>query len=67
MRRDVSILQAQDSGVPDLLTVRTLQILQPGSVVLYDEIVTTEILVLAPACVEIVYTKDEGHREQVPG
>jgi uroporphyrin-III C-methyltransferase len=53
-------------GAPDLLTVRATRILAFAEVVLYDRLVSPEILVLAPETAEFIYCgKDEGHQEAI--
>ena len=53
-------------GAPDLLTVRAVRLLQAADVVLYDRLVSAEILALAPELAEFIYTgKDEGHQEEI--
>ena len=42
-------------GDPDLLTIRALKLMQRADVVLYDNLVSAEILALLPAAIERVY------------
>lgn len=50
----------------DLLTLKTHRVLSRADVVLYDRLVSPEILALAPDCAELIYTgKDEGHQEEI--
>jgi uroporphyrin-III C-methyltransferase len=53
-------------GDPDLLTVRTLKLLESAQVVIYDRLVTPEILALANPEAEFIYAgKDEGHQNEM--
>jgi uroporphyrin-III C-methyltransferase len=53
-------------GDPDLLTVKTLRLLQSAEVVIYDRLVSAEILALANPEAEFIYAgKDEGHQDVV--
>ena len=53
-------------GDPELLTVRTLRLLQCCDVILYDRLVSAEILALANPDAEFIYAgKDEGHQEEM--
>jgi uroporphyrin-III C-methyltransferase len=51
-------------GDPDLLTVKTLRLLQSAEVVIYDRLVSAEVLAAANPEAEFIYAgKDEGHQE----
>jgi uroporphyrin-III C-methyltransferase len=51
-------------GDPDLLTVKALRVLQSAQVVLYDRLVTAEILAVANPSAEFLYAgKHEGEQE----
>lgn len=53
-------------GAPELLTLKAHQALTAADVVLYDRLVSPEILALAPESAELIYTgKDEGHQEEI--
>ncbi|MFB3778626.1 MAG: uroporphyrinogen-III C-methyltransferase [Bryobacteraceae bacterium] len=53
-------------GDPELLTIKALRLLQGASVVLYDRLVTAEILALANPQAEFLYGgKHEGDQEAV--
>src|ERR1700726_3537461 len=47
-------------GAPDLITVRGEQILHTAEVVVYDYLVSPELLALAPPEAEVVYTGKKG-------
>ena len=51
-------------GDPDLLTVKALRILRAADVVLYDRLVSPEVLALANPVAELIYVgKHEGEQE----
>jgi uroporphyrin-III C-methyltransferase len=53
-------------GDPDLLTVKALRVLQTADVVLYDRLVSDQILALIPRTAEAIYAgKFEGEQEQI--
>lgn len=53
-------------GDPDLLTIKAARILRTADVVLYDRLVTAEILALANPSAEFLYAgKHEGEQEAV--
>ena len=53
-------------GDPGLLTCKGLQALQAADVVLYDRLVSAEILALANPEAEFIYTgKEEGHADEI--
>jgi uroporphyrin-III C-methyltransferase len=53
-------------GSPDLLTVRAARVLQRADVVLYDRLVSTEILLLARSGAELVSCgKRQGEQERI--
>lgn len=53
-------------GDPDLLTVKALRLLESAEVILYDRLVSPEILAVAARDAEFIYTgKEEGHQEEM--
>ena len=52
-------------GDPELLTVRALRVLQQADVILYDHLVSEEVLALAPRGAELVYVGKERNRHAV--
>jgi len=53
-------------GHPELLTLRALRRIESADVILYDRLVSAEILALANPQAEFIYCgKDEGHQEAV--
>lgn len=53
-------------GDPELLTVRAVRVLQAADVVLYDRLVSAEVLAVANPEAEFIYAgKSEGEQEQV--
>lgn len=52
-------------GRADLLTIRAAKILSRAGAVLYDRLVSPEVLELAPATAELIYAgKEEGRQEE---
>lgn len=52
-------------GRADLLTVRAAKVLSRAGAVLYDRLVSSEVLELAPATAELIYAgKEEGRQEE---
>lgn len=53
-------------GDPELLTLKALKVIQSAEVILYDRLVSAEILALAnPAAIFIDTGKEEGHSEEI--
>lgn len=53
-------------GRADLLTLRAARVLGRAGAVLYDRLVSTEVLELAPAAAELIHVgKEEGRQEEI--
>ena len=53
-------------GDPELLTMKALRLLERAETVLYDRLVSAEVLAMAHPLAELIYTgKEEGHAEEM--
>ncbi len=66
MHRGKVYLAGAGPGDPDLLTVKALRILEKADVIIYDRLVSAEVLALANPAATLIYAgKEQGHQEAI--